>query len=95
VPVEGDRILRFQFDEKQFSVMLISATSDTVFPLDLAFEWDVKKSSMTRVMLHRVDFKQDGFDYSIGIAGGLATDTPKGWMLASDGRFVLDLAQRR
>jgi len=95
VPVEGDRILRFQFDEKQFSVMFISATSDTVFPLDLAFEWDVKKSSMTRVMLHRVDFKQDGFDYSIGIAGGLATDTPKGWMLASDGRFVLELAQRR
>ena len=50
---------------------------------------------MTRVMLHRVDFRADAFDYSIGIRGGFATDTPKGWTVSSDGGFVLELAQRR
>jgi hypothetical protein len=95
VPVEGDRILNLQFDEQNLTVTLKSASSEEALPLELSFEWEVRKSSMTRVMLHRVEFKQDGFDYAIGIAGGLATDTQKGWMLTSDGGFVLDLAQRR
>lgn len=50
---------------------------------------------MTRVMLLRLDFRADAFDYSIGIRGGNATDTPKGWTVSSDGGFVLELAQRR
>jgi hypothetical protein len=46
-------------------------------------------------MLHRVDFKADAFDYSIGIRGGIANDTARGWTVSSDGGFVLELAQRR
>jgi hypothetical protein len=95
VPVQDEMVLRIQFDEKQVSVTLQSTSSDRILPLDLAFEWDVTKSSMTRVMLHQVDFKADAFDYSIGIRGGIANDTPKGWTVSSDGGFVLELAQRR
>jgi hypothetical protein len=95
VPVQDEMVLRIQFDEKQVSVTLQSTSSDRILPLDLAFEWDVAKSSMTRVMLHQVDFKADAFDYSIGIRGGIANDTPKGWTVSSDGGFVLELAQRR
>jgi len=95
VPVQDEMVLRIQFDEKQVSVTLQSTSSDRILPLDLAFEWDVAKSSMTRVMLHQVDFKADAFDYSISIRGGIANDTPKGWTVSSDGGFVLELAQRR
>jgi hypothetical protein len=46
-------------------------------------------------MLHRVDFKADAFDYSIGIRGGIANDTPRGWMIKREVGFALELAQRR
>jgi len=35
------------------------------------------------------------FEYSIGIRGGFANDTPKGWTVSRDCGFVLELAQRR
>ena len=44
-------------------------------------------------MLHRVDFRANAFDYSIGIRGGFATDTPKGWTVSRDGGFVLELGR--
>ena len=95
VPVQNEQVLRIQFDEKQMFVTLHGTSTDAVFPLDLAFEWDTRKSNLTRVTAQRVHFKLDGFDYSVKIDGGHATQTPQGWTLTSDGRFTLKLAQRR
>ena len=95
VPVQNEQVLRIQFDEKQMFVTLHGTSTDAVLPLELAFEWDTRKSNLTRVTAQRVHFKLDGFDYSVNIDGGNATQTPQGWTLSSDGRFALKLAQRQ
>ena len=94
VPVQNEQVLRIQFDEKKMFVALHGTSTDVVFPLDLAFEWDTRKSNLTRVTSQRVHFKLDGFDYSVIIDGGLANQTAQGWSLSSDGRIALDLAQK-
>ena len=95
VPVQNEQVLRIQFDEKKMFIALHGTSTDVVFPLDLAFEWDTRKSNLTRVTSQRVHFKLDGFDYSVIIDGGLANQTAQGWSLSSDGRIALDLAQKR
>lgn len=95
VPVQNEQFLRIQFDEKQMFVSLVQSATFAQSPLDLSFEWDTRKSNLTRVALSSVHFQLDDFPYSIQIDGGLATQTDKGWNLSSDGRFVLKLAQRK
>lgn len=95
IPVQNERILRIQFDEKQMFVSLVQSPTLEPSPLDLAFEWDTRKSNLTRVALSSVHFQLDDFPYSIQLDGGLAAQTDKGWTLSSDGRFVLKLAQRK
>jgi hypothetical protein len=95
VPVQNEQVLHIQFDEKQMFVKLHGTSTDAVLPLELVFEWDTRKSNLTRVTAQRVHFNLDGFDYSVNIDGGHANQTPQGWTLSSDGRFTLALAQRQ
>lgn len=95
IPVQDDKVLRIQFDEKKMFVTLQSSSSDVVSALKLAFEWDPAKATMTRVTLHRVHFKADKFDYSVALHGAIARPTAQGWTLSSDGTFALELAQKQ
>lgn len=87
VPVLDGKILRLKFDEKKIAITLNGSN------LELSFEWDTKKSNMTDVDPQTVHFKLDGFDYSVGVTGGIAGVTKTGWATTSDKEIGLLMAQ--
>ncbi|MFM7186741.1 MAG: hypothetical protein ACKO14_02880 [Armatimonadota bacterium] len=95
IPVQDNKILQLQFDEKKVFVSLRDPSMGYDCPLTLSFEWDVRKANLTKVTSQRVAFRLDGFDYSVRISGAAAEQTPSGWMLSADGKFALELAQPR
>lgn len=90
-PVTGGRSLRVRFDEREFSVSIAPASQA---PLVLSFEWDPSKAAVVAVRSQGVEYRWQGFDYSVGVRG-TAEATESGWAVrAGMGGLGLTMAQR-
>jgi hypothetical protein len=80
--------LQVRFDAREITVGMKGSE------IKIEFEWDSSKASLTAVSPKSALFHQDGFAYSVGVLGGLATSTEKGWTASQTGREIrLLLAQ--
>ncbi|RYG36183.1 hypothetical protein EON81_10510 [bacterium] len=90
LPVDGGRTLHVKFEERTMSVWL---KSDAQSPLILSFEWDSSRATVAEVQSHRVAYRWQEFDYSVGVKGKAAA-TETGWTVTEDRDLIaLQLSQ--
>lgn len=89
LPVTGGHILHVRFEERKLSTWLTPSAD-----LALSLEWDPARAALRTVGPDRVDYRWQGFDYSVRVQG-TAGATPQGWKATSArGAIGLDLAQK-
>ncbi len=88
LPVGEGRTLHLRFEERKLTARLSPEA-----PLTLAFEWDPTKAALAGVTPEHVAYRWQGFDYSVGVDGGKAVATTKGWSVEVQRSVELRMAQ--